>query len=311
MDLSVVVCTYNRSRLLEGNLLALGRQVTPPELRWEVVVVDNNCTDDTASVIERAVERFPVALSRVTESEQGLCNARNRGISATRGRYIAFTDDDTRPYPNWVEQIWFTFKKWNCGAVAGRVKLELPGQRPRWLVDDLLSSLAHVDYGNSVRVLDSPEQPFLGANMAIAREVFGEIGVFKPGLDRVGKKLVGGGDTDLYERIIDAKIAVMYQPLASVQHLIEPERLHKTYFRKLYYYGGQVHGQQYDKGRCAQLCGIPLFGFRKLVNSGWNFAANASREGLDPVFKQELNVWWHWGFLTGCFKASRADERQC
>ena len=70
MELSVIVCTYNRCRLLEGNLKALARKVTPPELTWEVVVVDNNCTDDTVKVVNQAAKNFPVDLHRITETQQ-------------------------------------------------------------------------------------------------------------------------------------------------------------------------------------------------------------------------------------------------
>lgn len=62
MDLTVIVCTYNRCQFLAGNLEALARQVTAPELSWEVVIVDNNCTDDTAKVVDAARAKFSVPL---------------------------------------------------------------------------------------------------------------------------------------------------------------------------------------------------------------------------------------------------------
>src|SRR5512135_2983357 len=97
MDASVIVCTFNRCRMLEGNLAALSRQQVPGGVDWEVIVVDNNCTDDTAKLIDRMSAGFPTILRRVEEAKQGLSNARNRGIRAAHGRYLLFTDDDTRP----------------------------------------------------------------------------------------------------------------------------------------------------------------------------------------------------------------------
>lgn len=309
LDLSVIVCTYNRCRLLEGNLEALARQITPPELSWEVVVVDNNCTDNTARVVEDAQREFSVPLRRVIESKQGLSNARNCGIAAAAGRYLVFTDDDTRPLPHWVEAIWQTFEQEHCDAVAGRVELDWPLARPRWLIDDLLSSLAHADYGPVMRPLSVTQEPPLGANMAFTRVVFDHVGNFNPTLGRIGKKLLGGEETDLYERVLAAGFKVLYQPRAAMRHVVEAERVDKAYFRKLYYYGGQVHGQQIDKANARQLLGIPVFGIRQLFLSGWSFIADALRDELDQAFKQELNIWWHWGFLTGCYKANRSELR--
>lgn len=307
LDLSVIVCTYNRCHLLEGNLEALACQVTPPELNWEVVVIDNNCTDNTAGVVNEALKNFFVPLRRVIETKQGLSNARNRGIVEAQGRYLVFTDDDTRPLPQWVEMIWKTFEQEHCDAVAGRVELDLPLARPKWLIDDLLSSLAHADYGPAMRRLSVLEEPPLGANMAFARGVFERVGNFDPGLGRIGKKLLGGEETDFYERMLAAGFKVLYQPRATMRHAVEAERVDKTYFRKLYYYGGHVHGQRINNANARQLVGVPVYGIRQLLLSGWSFVSKALRDELDLAFKQELNIWWHWGFVTGCYKAHRSQ----
>ncbi len=179
--------------------------------------------------------------------------------------------------------------------------------RAGWLIDDLLSSLAHVDYGPEVRTLTRSEEPFLGANMSFKRDVFAKVGVFNPNLDRVGKRVLGGGDTDVFDRLLRAESKIIYQPRASVLHIVEPERLRKSYFRRLYFYGGQVHGLRYKNLQARKLIGVPLFGIRQLVSSVYRFASNTLCVGMDTVFKQELNIWWHWGFITGCFK-SNADR---
>jgi glycosyltransferase involved in cell wall biosynthesis len=308
VDLSVIVCTFNRSAMLRGNLAALHRQKVALGLKWEVIVVDNNCTDDTAEIVRQAAVGFPVELRRVEENKQGLCNARNRGIAESRARYIAFTDDDTRPEPEWVEQVWRTFEMHNCDAVAGRVELIWPKQRPMWLIDDLLSSLAHVDYGPQVRTLMRSEEPFLGANMSFRREVFVKIGIFNPDLDRTGKRVAGGGDTDVFERLLRAGSKIVYQPRASVLHILEPERVRKNYFRRLYFYGGQVYGLKYNNLKARMLIGVPLFGIRQLAASVHKFASSALSVGENAVFKQELNIWWHCGFITGCFKRNSNRE---
>ena len=309
VDLSVIVCTYNRCRLLDGSLQALAGQVAPESLSWEVVVVDNNCTDATASIVQQAQTKFSVPLRRVVEKKQGLSNARNCGITATRGRYLVFTDDDIRPSPDWVEAIWQTFKQEHCDGVAGPVELDWPLARPTWLIDELLSSLAYANYGPVMRALTVNHEPPLGANMAFARTVFNRVGNFDPTLGRIGKKLLGGEETELFDRILRAGFKVLYQPRAVVHHAVEPERVRKGYFRKLYYYGGQVHGRRDDMKHVRCLFGIPLFGIRQLFFSGCKFLADAWRDEIDLAFKQELNVWWYWGFLTGCYMTRQSQTR--
>jgi glycosyltransferase involved in cell wall biosynthesis len=90
--ISVCICTYNRSESLRRTLESLARQNNID--LGEVLIVDNNCTDGTAEVVESFRERLPIRL--VTESQQGLAHARNRAAAEFRGGVLLFTDDDVR-----------------------------------------------------------------------------------------------------------------------------------------------------------------------------------------------------------------------
>lgn len=299
MEISVIVCTFNRSNLLRGNLAALAKQKVRSSVQWEVVVVDNNCTDDTARVVAQASETFGATVRRVQEANQGLSNARNCGIATALGDYLFFTDDDTRPQPDWVQRTWETFKKYNCDCVAGQVELDWPSVRPGWLIDDLLSSLAHVDYGSDEKILASHATPPLGANMAFTKNVFAQIGTFDPNLGRTGSKLLGHEETDLFGRFLQAGLVAVYQPKAIVLHAIDKERLRKSYFRRLYYYGGLVDGQQYRNPNARLLVGVPLFAFTQLFRSWATVMRGFLRDGIHASFRKELLFWWRVGFLSG------------
>jgi len=309
MDVSVIVCTYNRSAMLRDNLKALAGQRVDPALRWEVVVVDNNCTDDTPQVVEEAARNFPTSLRRVREEKQGHSNARNCGIKESLGRYLLFTDDDTRPHSDWVQRIWETFDRRGCGCVGGRVDLDWPAARPVWLIDDLLSSLAYVNYGPEEQVLASEAVPPLGANMAFDREVFAKIGAFDPTLGRTGRKLLGHDETDLFRRFLKAGLLAVYQPDAVVLHVVEEERLRKSYFRKLYYYGGVIDGQQYRNPNARLLAGVPLFAYPQMLRSLSRALLGFLRDGIHASFKQELLFWWRVGFLLGSSRTNQYITR--
>ena len=105
MDLSVVIGTYNRADLLGRSLAALQAQRTAPGLSWELVVVDNNSSDHTRSVIDTAGATFPAPLRYVFEPRQGVGLARNTGVLRAQGEIIAFTDDDCRPEATWVQNV--------------------------------------------------------------------------------------------------------------------------------------------------------------------------------------------------------------
>jgi glucosyl-dolichyl phosphate glucuronosyltransferase len=299
MDVSVIVCTYNRCDLLQGNLHALRDQSVNGEIGWEVIVVDNNCTDGTARIIDETAVNFPTALRRVREEKQGLSNARNRGIQSARGRYLLFTDDDTRPDRAWVQTVFKTFEISSCDAVGGMVELVWPDARPRWLADELLSSLAGVDYGPDEIDL-SLERPPLGANIAFRKQVFEKVGLFNPQLGRIGAKLLGGEETDLFKRLIDAGMTGRYQPRAVVCHALETERLRKTYFRKIYYYGGRSQGELYEPSLGRRIGGIPLFSVRQLLQKVVSSLSSVISEGPSQAFVKELHAWWLLGFMAGC-----------
>src|SRR3954467_2022815 len=100
MKVSVVIPTYNRAEELRRTLDSLGRiSFAQP---WEVLVVDNNSTDATRSVVMDAQRTFPVECRYLLAKEQGRYAAMNSGIAAASGEIIASTDDDARPEPEWL-----------------------------------------------------------------------------------------------------------------------------------------------------------------------------------------------------------------
>ena len=94
MKLSVIICTYNRARYIYNVLESIAAGTFSAN-DYEIVVVDNNCTDNTASEIGRFRTAFPeVQLKVVKETAQGLSNARNRGIMESSGDILVYVDDD-------------------------------------------------------------------------------------------------------------------------------------------------------------------------------------------------------------------------
>src|SRR5215210_4422246 len=102
---SVIVCTYNRQKFIGACLHCLAGQ-TLPIGNWEVIVVDNNSTDRSASIIQTFISSHPQLPFRyVFEKEQGLSFARNRGIAESRGVVLVYIDDDVEVAPAYLQVI--------------------------------------------------------------------------------------------------------------------------------------------------------------------------------------------------------------
>ena len=229
MDVTVVICTYNRADLLEATLSALAEQKVDGNLAWDIVIVDNNSSDRTRVVAQQATSRLPVTY--VFEGRQGLSRARNSGIAAARGEIVAFTDDDVLPARDWVNSIASAIERWGFDIVGGRILPKWEGTLPSWLLEDdtLLGNLALLT-SEQVRIFEPStlETPKVwGANMAFRRSVFARVGLFDTRRGIQGKTLYAGEETELIGRAIDAGSVAVYDPSLVVFHRIGPDRMRR------------------------------------------------------------------------------------
>src|SRR5204862_6920845 len=103
VSVSVVICTWNRAGLLDQTLARMRELHVPAGLAWELLVVNNNCTDDTDAVVARHAPHLPLRV--VHEPKQGHSNARNRGVAEARGELVLWTDDDVQVDPGWLAAL--------------------------------------------------------------------------------------------------------------------------------------------------------------------------------------------------------------
>src|SRR5262245_38122644 len=91
---SLVVPTYNRQRLLRETLASIAAMNVPGGVNIELIVINNNCTDTTSEVFERAREVSRIPCRMVIETHQGLCYSRNRGLQEAQYEHVIYLDDD-------------------------------------------------------------------------------------------------------------------------------------------------------------------------------------------------------------------------
>ena len=234
--LSLIIPTHNRSERLIAALESVIRQDLPAA-DWECVVVSNNSTDDTVARFGDFAARYPgLNLRLVTEDGPGVSYARNRGIAETSAPLLVFIDDDERINPGFLRAYADFFDAHPDAAVAGvRTRAEYETRRPAWPSKYTEMPIANpMDFGDAVRPFPAGRVPG-GGNMAFRRSAALRYGGFDPSLGRVGRMLIGGEENDFFERLMRGGETCWYVPGAVMWHIIPPEKLTESYFRRLCY----------------------------------------------------------------------------
>jgi glycosyltransferase involved in cell wall biosynthesis len=310
MDLSVIVCTYNRAALLGEALDALARQDVQKDIDWEIIIVDNNSQDQTREVIGAFARRCPIPATYVFEERQGLSYARNTAVASARGGVLAFTDDDVTPERGWVRAILQSLHRHQAHGVGGRVLPKWAQAPPAWLRDDrsLVTGLAMLASEEFARLEPGNGLVIYGANMAFRRELFGELGAFDSTLGRIGTKLYGHEETDFVKRALRAGKTIVYDPSLVVWHHVGPDRMRKRYFRKLSFDRAENHAMSHPRpGR--SVLGVPFYMFRLTASHvlGWTLAI---LRGDPRAFVKETEIWSDVGRMCGHLRArSRQSAR--
>lgn len=239
VELSAIICTYNRADYLRKAITSLIEQTLDTD-RFEIIVVDNNSKDDTKQVATEEFAHVP-NLRYLFEPVPGLSRARNTGWQNAEGRFIAFLDDDAVAAPEWAATFLEVFTTWEPtpGCAGGKAAPIWEVPQPDWLSDRLLPILSVYDWSPEPKVL-SEDEWIAGCNIAYPRDVLAEFGGFREDLGRVGKKLLSGEEIYLRKQIDGAGYVTVYHPQITIGHHVSPSRLQKDWFRRHAYGNGQT-----------------------------------------------------------------------
>jgi glycosyltransferase involved in cell wall biosynthesis len=305
--ISVIVCTYNRCRTLEKALRDIAKQSLPGSVEWEVLIVDNNSSDQTREIAEQFCHQYPGRFRYVFESQPGQTFARNAGIREAKGDILVFTDDDIAAEPTWVQNLTAPLQEGPWAGAGGRILPEWPCTPPKWLPrrsQYSLSAIVVFDLGDKPG--EMTETPY-GANMAYRKEVFEKYGGFRTDLGHRGTKTMGHDDSELGHRLLDAGERIYYAPSAVVLHPVTPERLQKKYFLRHKFDMGRGDIRHLGIPKGPKCCGVPLFLFRRLAvwTLRWMTAFQTHRR-----FEAKLNVWGLCGQIAECYSLQQAPQPQ-
>ena len=267
MKITVAICTWNRSALLKETLDQVARLAIRRDVEWELLVVNNNSTDDTDEVIDSFMDRLP--MRAVSEREPGLSNARNRAIGEASGEYILWTDDDVLVDSQWFTAYCEAFDRRPDAAIfGGNIKPWFEGTPPLWLErvwTQVSSAYASRDLGEDEVPLSSVVIPF-GANFAV-RTAEQRRYLYDPRLGVRPDDIMGGEETTVIRNMLSDGIKGWWVPMARVRHYIPEARQTIQYLRDYYKGYGQYCAQRYNDDSRRGFLGAPRWLWRKAVVS--------------------------------------------
>jgi len=221
---SVIIATRNRADYLTECLRRLADQRCQEQ--FEIIVIDNDSTDDTPKVIAEWMQRNP-KLRTFRETRIGLSAAKNAGARLARGSLLLFTDDDVLMESNWVEAYlnWFARMADTNVLVGGPIVPVLNTLQPwpHWFDEQGLAEMGLLHYGVERRLMDW--EYVWGANMAIEASLFERVGPWNEGVGRRGEERGTFEDTEYQDRVRAIGGTVWFCPDLGLRHRIEPDRL--------------------------------------------------------------------------------------
>ena len=234
MQLSIIICSYNRASYISEALDSLYHQSSGLDV-FEVLIVDNNSTDNTDTVykIWRAVNPLG-QFTYATETKQGASFARNKGALLAKGDWLCFMDDDAIATPNYVENILSHVKEQpNIVGFGGKIIPKYIPEAPKWMSRYVSSLVGNFDYATVACPFENGKYP-LESNMVVNKKIYEQVGGFNTDLPGVvGTLRIGGEGKELFFKIMALGHTIFYDPSILVYHVVEVKKLTKEYMYRV------------------------------------------------------------------------------
>lgn len=272
-QISAIVCTHNRSRILPLALDSLVKQTLPPHC-FEILVVASGCTDDTPAVVESFRVAYPGhQITLIVEPRPGLGIARNSGAAAARSSLLAFLDDDARACSDWLERGFQHFSREGACllCVGGVIEPLYLTPKPSWFLDGYEA----FRLGDRARWLN-PGEFLLGSNMIWRRSVVEKLNGFPTQGSPRGGAMGLGEETSLFENLwrTEQNARFLYDPELKVEHLVPASKMTVAYRWKRAYVSGR---DWYDLYGPRSVASRLVFVARKSLGLGLALVRSPSR----------------------------------
>jgi len=240
MKVSIVICTYNRAALLQDCLRSLIDQ-TAPYPDYEILVVDNNSSDNTREICDSLSSDLP-NLRYSFEPRQGLSHARNHGFRAARADWVAYLDDDALAYSNYVERIIYTIENYNFDCFGGVYLPWYKYGKPKWFLDEYGSKAC------SLQKVGILEKGYAAGGVIVFRKsVLERFNGFSPDIGMSGTQVGYGEEVQIQVKIREAGLTIGMDPELKIQHLVDLYKQNVLWFIKSAYANGRDDWATFDR----------------------------------------------------------------
>lgn len=225
--ISLVICTYNRDKFIAKALQSIAEQSLNRSL-YEVIVVNNNCTDDTTVIVEQFIsEHATLDIRQVFEHNQGLSFARNRGIQEAKYDIISYMDDDGVAEQAYLEKILDYLRNHsNVAGIGGKVIPIYEDKEPEWYNPFLRMMVTAIDFGDQTFKCRGKKYP-AGCSMTYRKDLLLKTGGFNNALKW------RADDKYIFHQVAKINDEIYYYPEISVGHHIDKERISDKNFERL------------------------------------------------------------------------------
>jgi glycosyltransferase involved in cell wall biosynthesis len=240
LKITIIICTYNRADVLKEVLQSLTCQTTPLTA-YEVLVINNNSSDETQQIAEYFSSRYE-NFHVVIEAQQGLSYARNRGFKEAKTLWVSYLDDDARARPDFAERIIYTAQNFSFDCFGGVYLPWYMFGRPPWFRDE---------YGTNGKLLDETgvlsKGEISGGVSVFKKSVLEQLGGFPTSLGMSGNTIAYGEETLLQVRMRRKGFVIGFDPGLQVDHLMPLPKMTVRWMLKSAYRHGLACWDAYEQ----------------------------------------------------------------
>jgi len=229
--------------------------------KWELLVVNNNCMDNTREVVASYEAHLPLRL--LFEPKQGLSHARNLAIQEAQGDVILWTDDDVLVDEKWMLEYTAGIQRHpNAAFFGGPVEPWFEATPPKWIKENLeifATAFAYHNLGfEEQKLIQVQDLPF-GANMAVRKKAYNGVR-YDPSLGRIGAMIISGEETQIFKHFLSSGLSGVWLPKAHVKHFVSKERLTRKYLSSYYQGYGRmlVRIENFSEQNLIRISRVPI-----------------------------------------------------
>ncbi len=308
MKLSIAIATWNRAGLLRQMLDSITALRIPGDVELEVLVCDNNSTDETAAVVQQFADgvdankqlHSQVKVRYLLEREQGKSHALNLLVTEANGDWLLFVDDDVLLDPGWLEGYVDGAKQYaDAGCLSGVVDPWLesePTRRQRMLLD-LFPEVFGVNRFEQDQPMDAEKPHVGGANMALLRSAIPD-GGYDTELGLVGKERLNGEDVEIVREMLKAGGGGWMLADAKVRHYIPAGRIRARFVRMWQVAIGRNWRRSRGRPEPGRF-GVAWWAWREMIRRAVRAIVRWRPWPTEAYYKSMVEAAQYWGYLRG------------